>query len=375
MKKKSQHVHAPFSAAGAEPSDNHKCSPTGPVRIGQIGIGHNHGSETMRVMRKLTADYEVVGVVEADPAWRKRRGEEPAYHGMRWMEEEVLLATPDLQAVAVETDVPDLVPTALRCIRAGKHVHMDKPGCESLPEFRRLFEEAAERGLCIHFGYMYRNNPAIRFCIEAVRNGWLGRVHEIDAVMSRIDGPEYRAWLAQFHGGALYIFGGHLIDIILTMMGKPEQIVPFQRRTRPDLDTLFDNGMAVLVYPHATAVVRTAVVEFDGMNRRHLTVCGDEGTIEIRPIEPVNQAPIPLRLALNLKHPRGGHPAGRSEVEFPVMDGRYDDQMREFSAIVRGEIVNPWTPEHELTLHELVLRACDNPEHLMKPATTGRSTQ
>lgn len=327
----------------------------------------------MRVLRKLSADYQVVGVVEADPEWRRRRGGDPAYAGLTWLGEEELLAMPDLPAVAVETDVPDLVPTALRCIRAGKHVHMDKPGCESMPEFRRLFAEAAERGLCIHFGYMYRNNPAIRFCIDAVRKGWLGRVFEIDAVMSRLDGPEYRAWLEQFPGGAMYIFGGHLLDIVLTMMGSPERVAPFQRRTRPERDRLNDNGMAVLVYPHATAVVRTAVVEFDGFNRRHLAVCGDEGTIEIRPIEPVDQAPVPPRLTLNLAQPRGGHPAGRSEVEFPVMDGRYDDQLREFAAIVRGEIANPWPPEHELELHGILLQACGHPD-IPPPATAGRSS-
>lgn len=371
MPESPQHPPRPIPGPASDRSGNRKPDPASRVRIGQIGIGHNHGSETMRVMRKLAADYEVVGVVEADPGWRRRRGEDPAYRGLPWLDEAELLARPDLPAVAVETDVPDLVPTALRCIRAGKHVHMDKPGCESLPEFRRLFAEAAERGLCIHFGYMYRNNPAIRFCIDAVRNGWLGRVHEIDAVMSRLDGPEYRAWLERFHGGTLYIFGGHLIDIILTMMGPPERVASFQRRTRPERDRLFDNGMAVLVYPHATAVVRTAVVEFDGFNRRHLAVCGDEGTIEIRPIEPVDQAPVPPRLILNLAQPRGGHPAGRSEVEFPVMDGRYDDQLREFAAVVRGELANPWPPEHELTLHELVLRACGYPDVPAMPAAAG----
>jgi predicted dehydrogenase len=315
----------------------------------------------MRVMRKLSDDFAVVGVAEADRAWRQRRGDDPAYRGLTWLDEERLLAMPEVEAIAVETDVPDLVPTALRCIRAGKHVHMDKPGGESLPAFRELLDEASARGLHVQLGYMFRCNPAIRFCIAAVRDGWLGRVFAIDAVMSRLDGPDYRAWLAQFHGGAMYIFGGHLIDLVVTMLGQPQRIVPFQRMTRPEHDDLNDNGLAVLEYPYATAVIRTAVVEFDGFHRRHLTICGDEGTIEMRPIEPVHQAPVPPRLILNLARPCGAHPAGRSEVEFPLMGGRYDDQLSEFAALVRGEIANPWPPAHEILLHDCLLRACGYP--------------
>ena len=43
------------------------------IRIGQIGIGHNHGSEKMNTLRRLSDLFEVVGVVEDDPQWRRRR--------------------------------------------------------------------------------------------------------------------------------------------------------------------------------------------------------------------------------------------------------------------------------------------------------------
>ena len=45
------------------------------IRIGQIGIGHNHGSEKMNTLRRLSDLFEVVGVVEDDPQWRRKRGD------------------------------------------------------------------------------------------------------------------------------------------------------------------------------------------------------------------------------------------------------------------------------------------------------------
>ena len=60
------------------------------IRIGQIGIGHNHGSEKMNTLRRLSDLFEVVGVVEDDPQWRRRRGDWECYRGIPWMSEEEL---------------------------------------------------------------------------------------------------------------------------------------------------------------------------------------------------------------------------------------------------------------------------------------------
>lgn len=324
------------------------------IKIGQIGIGHNHASEKMAAFRKLSDLYEVVGVVEPDPEWRQKRGGLAAYDGLKWMTEEELLNQDDLSLVVVETDVCDLAATAMRCIEAEKHIHMDKPGGETFEPFKTMMEEAWRKNLTVQMGYMFRNNPAIQFCFNAVREGWLGRVFEIHAVMSRMDGADYRKWLSQFHGGAMYIFGCHLIDLIVTMLGKPERVVPFQKRTWTHMDNLYDNGLAVLEYPNATATVRTSVVEVEGFKRRQLVVCGDEGTLELKPIEPPT-------LRLTLSKDGGKFKAGCQEVECPPISGRYDDQVIELASIVRGEIGNPYSLEHELIVQKATLAAAGYP--------------
>ena len=64
------------------------------------------------------------------------------YKGLKWMTAEELLATRGLEAVAVETDGFELVPTALRCAEHGLHIHMDKPGGESLPDSEDCWNSA-----------------------------------------------------------------------------------------------------------------------------------------------------------------------------------------------------------------------------------------
>lgn len=323
------------------------------IKVGQVGIGHNHASAKMATFRKLADHYEVVGVVEPSLEWRRKRGNHPAYRGLTWMTEEQLLGTKGLTAVAVETDVCDLVPTAARCIDAGMHLHLDKPGGESLAPFKKLLDEAGRRGLTVQLGYMYRNNPAIQFCQRAVREGWLGQIFEVHAVMSRHQPLAYRQWLGQFRGGTMYIFGCHLIDLVVSMLGKPDRITPYQRQTHSDV-RLYDNGLAVLEYPTATATIRTASLEVEGYQRRQLVVCGDEGTVDIRPLEPP-------RLKLALSKPRDSFKRGYQEVSLPPMPGRYDDQLIELARIIRGEIANPYPLSHELMVQEVLLAAIDYP--------------
>ena len=110
------------------------------IRIGQIGIGHNHASENMAALRHLSDFYEVVGVVEPDETWWERRGGFAAYQGIPRLTEEELFRTPGLEAVAVETDGFELVETARRCVDHNLHVHMDKPGGEEMEPFRALVD-------------------------------------------------------------------------------------------------------------------------------------------------------------------------------------------------------------------------------------------
>ena len=330
------------------------------IKIGQIGIGHNHGVDKMASLRHLPNLFEIVGVVEKDPAWREKRGALPAYAGLPFLSEEALFQCPGLQAVLVETDVPELIPTALPCAARGLHIHLDKPAGESMADFRRLLALCDNRSLALQLAYVYRYNPALRFCQKAVQEGWLGDIFEIHAVMSRDDGdrPDYRRWLAQFKGGAMYIFAGYLIDQVLQMLGKPERVTPFLKQTRKD--GLIDNGLAVLEYARATATIRVSVAEIDGMRHRRFIVCGTGGSVELCPIEKSSGQYYtdPLQVRLTLKKATGGYAAGTHLVDCGPLGSRYEAQLREFADIIHGKMANPYPWRHELLLHQTLLAAC-----------------
>jgi len=324
-----------------------------PIRIGQIGARHEHASGKMEALRRLTDHYEVVGFVPEEGA---AEGGASCYADVPLMTEEQLLSMPGLQAVAVETDMTELVATAARCVERGLHLHLDKPGGETLEPFRRLLDGCRQRGLALQMAYMYRTNPAIQLCLKAVREGWLGDIFEVHAVMSRWDDDTYRRFLARFPGGAMYNFGSHLIDLAVAMLGRPDNVVPFAKATRED--GLLDNGLAVLEYPRATATIRAAIVEADGMQHRRLIVCGTKGTAEVCPLEyPGRYELDPLHVRLTLREDTPEYPAGTHLINVGVMDGRYEAQLIELARVIRGEITSPFTYEHDLLTHKVILAA------------------
>jgi predicted dehydrogenase len=352
-----QFVQAAFAAPAllslADRAGSGPASP-GPIKVGQIGTKHAHADGQMRTLLKYPEQFEVVGVVEPDAEEWERASRDAPYRGLKRLTEEELLATPGLQAVAVETEVRDLLPTAQRCVDAGLHIHLDKPAGESYPALEKLHATAADKALTIQMGYMYRYNPGFQFLFQAVRDGWLGEVFEIHAVMSKTLGTESRRGLAEYPGGSMFELGCHVIDPLLHIMGPPDRVSGFPRRTRPEQDDVADNGLAVLEYSRATATVRSAVIEVEGTKRRQFVVCGDQGTIVIRPLEPPH-------LELTLREPRGGFKKGTQAVELQKSPGRYDGAWLDLARVIRGEKTSDFSHEHDLAVQRTLLAACQLP--------------
>jgi predicted dehydrogenase len=270
------------------------------------------------------------------------------------MSEQQLLGSSGLRLVAVETDVRDLVPTAARCIAAGKHVHLDKPAGESLEAFQRLLDEAARNNLTVQMGYMFRYNPAFQLLFRAVYDGWLGDVFEAHGVISKKVDQAARVRLAEYRGGAMFELGCHLIDALVFALGKPDTVTAFARRTHRGQDDLVDNQLAVFEYPHATATIRSSLVEVDGGRRRQFVVCGTQGSAEIMPLEPPS-------LQLTLEQSRGKYPKGRHNVPLPRLEGRYDGDFLDLARILNNEKKPDFSPAHDLAVHRAVLCASGLP--------------
>jgi predicted dehydrogenase len=248
----------------------------------------------------------------------------------------------------VETRVEDLLDTAEACVAAGKHVHIDKPAGTSLPQFKRILASAEKQKLLVQMGYMYRYNPAVVLLREFLKNGWLGEVFEVHTVMSKVVAPDERKRLARFRGGMMFELGCHVLDLVIGILGKPTETASFHKHTSRLDDTLLDNTLAVLTYPRATATVKSTALEVEGGSRRHLVVCGSEGTFHIQPLDKPSAR-------VSLAKARDKYKKGTQDITFPKYT-RYVDDAKDMARILRGEKASDFSYQHDLDVQETLLK-------------------
>ncbi|MCA9024116.1 MAG: Gfo/Idh/MocA family oxidoreductase [Planctomycetaceae bacterium] len=321
------------------------------IKYGQVGVGHPHASKISAY--RESDEWDVVGVVEPDDQLRAKAQQQDAYRDVNWMTFEELLNVPDLQVVGVETKVAGLLDVAEQCIAADKHIHLDKPAGNDLALYRRILDEAARKHLAVQMGYMYRYNPGVVMLRDFLSRGWMGQPFELHAVMSKKMDASARQGMLQYIGGTMFDLGGHLIDLVVGFLGEPVKVHPFVQHSSPIDDGLRDNMLAVFEYPQATATIRTSLNEVEGFARRHLTLCGTEGTFHMQPLDDPE-----AKVAFS--QPHGKYQKGYQDVTLPKYR-RYVADVADLAQIVRGEKDANFSYEHDYAVQKSLFLACGLP--------------
>ncbi|KKB11772.1 oxidoreductase [Devosia geojensis] len=92
-----------------------------------------------------------------------------------------ILADPAVHAVAIATPVATHYDLAMRALRAGKHVFVEKPLADSSVRAQRLVDEAAKRGLVLAVDHTFIHTGAVRMMRDLAENA-LGELYYYDSV-------------------------------------------------------------------------------------------------------------------------------------------------------------------------------------------------
>lgn len=314
------------------------------VRIGFLGATHSHAPGKLDVIQ-ASPDFELVGVCEESPAAKQSCEKQ----GAKIIPREELLARSEV--VAVESAVRDHARHAVLALKAGKHVHVEKPPATTLLELQEMVTLAREKELLVQTGYMWRYHPGFQKIFEAVRQGWLGDIFLVRAAISNSLASARRPEWAEFKGGALFELGSHLLDAIVRLLGRPKKVTPFLHRHGKAADDFNDNNVAVFEYDHALAVLSNTALQEAKLGQRSFEVLGSNGTAMLRPIEP----PI---LEIELVNAAGPWNKGTQTVAMLAYK-RYEADFAALAAVVRGERSLPVTSEEELAVQETLLKASE----------------
>lgn len=325
------------------------------IKIGQIGIGHNHGAAKMKTVRRFPELFDVVGFSEDSEEWIEKRGNNEAYLGLPRLTVNEVIERSD--AVLVECDVWNLTKYAKMCVDAGKHVHMDKPASGTLEEYKELLDTARAKGLTVQLGYMYRYNPTLKKCFDMIKRGEIGEVYSVNAEMSTNHSDEYREWLNNFEGGNMTIFGSHLVDLTVLLLGEPQKVVAQVCSSGRNGVSSPDISSAILTYKNALARIFVSSVECNGWGRRCFSVAGSKGTVEIRPLE------VPVRMTVaKVGEGKEYFDDYAKETEAPAIPDsmRYDEMIKDLYRFIAEGKKNPFTYEHEYAVQKTLMRITEN---------------
>jgi len=214
-------------------------------------------------------------------------GERLDFSGVRkYREPEPAVDLPDIDAVDICLPTSFHGDIAVRALRAGKHVLVEKPMALDGPTADRMVDEAGKQGRVLMAAQVVRFLPAYAALRDELRRGGLGVVRSA-VFRRRCAAPAWGGWLmdpAQ-SGGGIFDLLIHDADFCLHLFGKPEALLATGFE---DLGAGIDCAEAQLFYPHGVVTVaggwhHPKAYPFSA----EYTVVADGGTVEHNAATPV----------------------------------------------------------------------------------------
>lgn len=324
------------------------------IRMAQYGTRHGHAEGKYLAMVK-NPDVEVTGVYEPDPERRQALHQsDSAFRDAVWYTHpEELLDDDSIVAVASEGWNSESLNHTEAIVAAGKHVWYDKPAGDNWEQWQQVIALAEEEGVLIQMGYMFRYHHGFRQIAEWTKAGVLGDIYSVRAHMSTNLSEEQRAVISVHNGGIFYDLGGHMLDQVVWLMGRPTKVTAFLRNDTGIVPAFHDNTLGVFEFEKGLAFVDISAMEPRPMARR-FEVYGSRGSaIIVDPFEPART------IRLCLEEGAGGFGKGCHMIDLPPQTRQqmYEEELKAFVATVRGEQPPDRPLSHELLVQETLLRA------------------
>jgi predicted dehydrogenase len=202
--------------------------------------------------------------------------------------------------------------------------------------------------------YLFRYMSAVQELLQRVRKGDIGPVYEFRARLPKDlrDYQRYVEELKPYKGGMFFEMAGHVIDLMVALLGKPKAVTPFLAHHHQEPPANYvDNGMAVFGFERAWGIVEVPALEVAPHSRR-IEVYGTGGACVIPHLGSghlANKNIQPLEVY------RAGD-ADWKQLELPAQVLQIRD-LREFAAVIGGKKPPDFSMEHDLAVQETLLRA------------------
>ena len=141
---------------------------------------------------------------------------------------QALLDDPSIDAVYIPLPNTEHVPWTLAAIAAGKHVLCEKPLALDPHDVNRIAAAAADAGVIVEEGFMYRHEPQTQRVVSLLRDGAIGTVRAlVSGFTFLLEGGQNIRLNPSLGGGALWDVGSYPITFAQLIAGGHEPTMAF----------------------------------------------------------------------------------------------------------------------------------------------------
>jgi predicted dehydrogenase len=327
-----------------------------PLKLAMLGMWHTHADGIVRQVAEHADEFSLVGFHDPDQqvAADRHKKWQPKIPGFRLFDSAEKLLNEKLDGVVVEGKVHENLKLARLALESGRPVLLEKPAGDNLAEHKKLIDLAQRKHLHVQIIYLFRYMPAVLEMLTRAKKGEYGKVYEFRARLPKPLGDYQRFVdeLKPYKGGIFFEMAGHIIDMMVALLGKPKTITPFlaHHHAKPP-ESYLDNGVSVFGYERAWGIIEVPALEIAPYSRR-VEVYGTEGACAIPHLGSghlanKNVQPIDVYKAGSLDWQR---------LELPNKPLHIGD-LREFAAVIAGKKAPDYSMEHDLNVQEALLTA------------------
>src|SRR5215469_10804793 len=216
------------------------------LRLGLIGasVKGTWSARSHLPALQASSDVELTAVctTRTDSAEAARRAWDARFAFDDWRK---MVASPEIDAVAVVVRVPSHYAPTKAALQAGKHVYCEWPLGRTTTEAVELAALAKAKGLVTAVGLQARANPVLMHMKELVETGFVGDLMAAHVMLMRegvLSRPSHRTWQrdAELGANTLTIATGHTVDAMRFVagdFGRLSAVVATQARQWRDTGT------------------------------------------------------------------------------------------------------------------------------------------
>jgi predicted dehydrogenase len=260
------------------------------MRFAAIGLDHRHIYHMVGGLLDAGADCAGFDPATSDP--RVLAGFRERFPQLAEARADELLDDPTIELVVCAGIPSERGPLAIRAMRSGKDVMVDKPGVTSFEQLAAVEHAVAETGRIFSVCFSERFIvPSTIVAGKLIADGAIGRiVQTLGLGPHRLNRAIRPDWFfdKQYFGGILTDIASHQIDQFLHFTGSQDAEIIASgvgHFGAPDLPDFEDFGEVLLRSDRASGYIRVDWFTADGLptwGDGRLTILGTEGTIELR---------------------------------------------------------------------------------------------